>query len=104
MNPEAPLPAAASSLSPSDRVLRERATPQRTPLVRESRLVVEALAASARWSLGTGTKWALYLVAAGLVSYCTLVGLPRSLHLIDGGGPGAGMEAALDPGAPAEGA
>jgi hypothetical protein len=119
MNPEPTLPAAASSPSPSHRVPHERATPQRTRRVRESRLhravvhalatrpaltgmilleyglrlVAEALLASARWALGTGTKWALYLVTAGLVSYCTLVGLPRSLQMIDGGGTGAGIVA-----------
>jgi hypothetical protein len=90
MNPEPTLPAAASSLSPSDRVLHERATPG-------IRLVAEVLGAGARWALSTGTKWALYVVAAGLVSYCTLVGLPRRLQMMDGRGTGAGIEAALDP-------
>ncbi len=128
MNPEPTLPADVS-LSPSDRVPPERAKPQRAPRARSSRLhravvhalatrpaltgtvlleyglrlVAEALAAGARWAFGTGTKWALYVVAAGLVAYCTLAGLPRSLEMMDGG-TGAGMQAAVDPGAPAEGA
>jgi hypothetical protein len=129
MNPEPTLPAAVS-LSSSNRAPHERATTQRTPRARERRLhravvhalatrpaitgivlleyglrlVAEALGASARWAFGTGTKWALYAVTAVLVSYCTLVSLPRSLQMMDGRGTGAGIEAALDPGAPAEGA
>jgi hypothetical protein len=123
MNSEPTLPTATSSLSPSECVLHERATPERPRRARASRLhcavvhalatrpaltgivlleyglrlIAEALAASARWALGTGTKWALYVVAAGLVSYCTLVGLPRGVQMIDGSGAGAGMEAALGP-------